>query len=253
MFPGKGPEDASLEEPAGWTNVTAERGSYIDNWLGMGGTGPILVSPALRRPARLAPRHSCGAAAADAAAPHHARLRGGGIVPVVRRPRHRRQPPAPFPLQAKWSCLPGELVTGLHVSWNASTAAPATDLATGLRIYCENPNTCGGGPVPSPSPTPSPTPVPSPVASQPPPAAAPSPPNATQAGWSPWVGAGKGPGSYGGVCPCGTFIEVWARTWQHACCSCLKLQHPPHRAVCFTASPAPLLPACPPAVLEHLV
>ena len=44
VFPGQGGADATLTSVSGWTNVTGERNQYIDNWLGMGGNGSILVS-----------------------------------------------------------------------------------------------------------------------------------------------------------------------------------------------------------------
>ena len=47
-----------------------------------------------------------------------------------------------------WACLPGEVMTGLQVAWEPSPSGPSTNLATGLRMYCENPSTCAGGPVP---------------------------------------------------------------------------------------------------------
>jgi hypothetical protein len=87
-------------------------------------------------------------------------------------------------LQFAWSCLPGELVTGLHVAWEASAVA-GTNIATGLRVYCENPNTCGGGTVPVPAqggvPPPAAEQQPPPAAQQrPPPAAQQQPPPAAQ-------------------------------------------------------------------------
>jgi hypothetical protein len=123
-------------------------------------------------------------------------------------------------LQFAWSCLPGELVTGLHVAWEASAVA-GTNIATGLRVYCENPNTCGGGTVPVPAqggvPPPAAEQQPPPAAQQrqPPPAAAvvrPPPPAPVDASnWSPWLGAGTGPGDYAGLCPCGTYVQVRPR------------------------------------------
>jgi hypothetical protein len=43
VFPGEGAADTSLPSAAGWTEVTAETGTFLDSWLGMGGSGPTLV------------------------------------------------------------------------------------------------------------------------------------------------------------------------------------------------------------------
>ncbi|KAI3438438.1 hypothetical protein D9Q98_000869 [Chlorella vulgaris] len=161
VFPGTGAADTTLAVPGNWSAVYGQSGTYLDSWLGVGGSGPT-----------------------------------------------------PF----AWSCLPGELVTGLHVAWEASAAA-GTNIATGLRVYCENPNTCGGGTVPVPAqggvPPPAAEQQPPPAAQQqqPPPAAAvlrPPPAAPVDASnWSPWVGAGTGPGDYAGLCPCGTYVQSW--------------------------------------------
>ena len=45
-----------------------------------------------------------------------------------------------------WACLPGEVMTGLQVAWEPSPSGPSTNLATGLRMYCENTSTCAEGP-----------------------------------------------------------------------------------------------------------
>ena len=101
------------------------------------------------------------------------------LLGVCRRSCAAAAAPLPPP-QFQWSCLPGELVTGLHVSWETSPLAPATDLATGVRVYCENPNTCGGGPVPTPAGSPPPPPRPPPLSPppslKPPPSLNPPPP-----------------------------------------------------------------------------
>ena len=72
----------------------------------------------------------------------------------------------------------------------------------GLRIQCGNPAVTNCG-------------APLPVAFPPlPPGAVPSPspaPLFAVSNWSDWLGASKGPASYGGLCPCGTFVSVSAR------------------------------------------
>ena len=96
--------------------------------------------------------------------------------------------------QANWKCQPGELVAGLHVAWEPAPVPPYTNIATGIRIYCENPNACGP-----------------PVASTPPPPPRPVPPSPPVAdpGWSTWIGRPT-PQSTIGVCPCGGYIQVRA-------------------------------------------
>jgi hypothetical protein len=43
VFPGQGPPDATLNFTGGLTNVTAQLGQYLDNFLGAGGSGPTVV------------------------------------------------------------------------------------------------------------------------------------------------------------------------------------------------------------------
>lgn len=50
VFPGQGPPDATLNFPDGLTNVTAQLGQYLDNFLGAGGSGPTVVPFACTRP-----------------------------------------------------------------------------------------------------------------------------------------------------------------------------------------------------------
>lgn len=49
VFPGQGPPDATLNFPDGLTNVTAQLGQYLDNFLGAGGSGPTVVRSCWRR------------------------------------------------------------------------------------------------------------------------------------------------------------------------------------------------------------
>ena len=77
---------------------------------------------------------------------------------------------------------------------------PYTNIATGIRIYCENPNTCG-----------------SPVTVAPPPPPTPDNPLPFIT-WTPWLGPFGGPANYGGICPCGTFVSV-SLPPQPCCCS----------------------------------
>ena len=104
--------------------------------------------------------------------------------------------PLPLLLQGSWKCLEGEKVAGFNIAYEPSPTPPFTNISTGVRIYCENPVTCGGG---TPGPSPSPAPAPSP------PAASTIVPSGS---WSAWVGPNAGPGIYDGTCPCGTFITV---------------------------------------------
>lgn len=43
VFPGQGPPDATLNFTGGLSNVTAQLGQYLDNFLGAGGSGPTVV------------------------------------------------------------------------------------------------------------------------------------------------------------------------------------------------------------------
>jgi hypothetical protein len=100
-------------------------------------------------------------------------------------------------LQVNWLCRPGELVTGMNVAWEADPNDASKNLATGIRVYCENPLTACG-PLPSPTPPPAPPPV-SP------------PPPVRRNGWSDWFGRQTNQNSVG-ICPCGTWINVrWCR------------------------------------------
>jgi hypothetical protein len=210
VFPGAGARNAELQSPGGWPNVTGMAGTYLDNWLGMGGTGEAVVSRG--------PMHAWGGGGAGPVArgpppppPPRSLLRGFPVA--IGRVCH---PATPLPLYAppthphpqfQWFCPPGELVTGLHAAWEPSPSPPNTNLATGVRVYCENPNTCGGGPVPTPVPAPLP-----PAAQSPPPAAPPPPPRlappyAPRPGWSDWLGR-ETPQSTMGICPCSSRINV---------------------------------------------
>ncbi|PSC76263.1 dynamin-related 4C-like [Micractinium conductrix] len=140
IFPGAGASDANATSVPGWQEVPVQFGSYLDNFLGVGGTGPNIGS---------------------------------------------------------WKCLEGEKVAGFNIAYEPSPTPPFTNISTGVRIYCENPVTCGGG---TPGPSPSPAPAPSP------PAASTIVPSGS---WSAWVGPNAGPGIYDGTCPCGTFITTW--------------------------------------------
>lgn len=44
VFPGTGPPDAVETSPDGLAEVSAQHGTYLDNFLGVGGTGPVVVS-----------------------------------------------------------------------------------------------------------------------------------------------------------------------------------------------------------------
>ena len=102
---------------------------------------------------------------------------------------------------------------------------PFTNIATGIRIYCENPNTCGSPVTATPPPPPSSNPLPFIT-------------------WTPWLGPFGGPANYGGICPCGSFVsvsELAAAAWQSSACWCCAGQV---TTWCF------LLPACPSTVIS---
>ncbi|KAL4448063.1 hypothetical protein ABPG75_005282 [Micractinium tetrahymenae] len=211
VFPGTGnTPDSNQAFPTGITDVSAQYGTYLDNFLGVGGTGPVVVA---------------------------------------------------------WRCAAGQLLLGFEVAWEKALAPlPAINLATGVRVLCQDPNTCQAWqppagpalpaspppppvlsppppvlsppppspsppppvlspPPPSPSPpppvlfppppTPSPPPPvlspPPPLPSPPPPVVVASPPPSREpiGTWSEWFGVKKGPALYGNICPCGTYVKLW--------------------------------------------
>ncbi|KAL4444915.1 hypothetical protein ABPG77_003965 [Micractinium sp. CCAP 211/92] len=217
VFPGTAAApDSNQPYPNGVSEVSAQYGTYLDNFQGVGGTGPVVVA---------------------------------------------------------WKCAAGQLMLGIEVAWEKAAAPlPAINLITGVRVLCQDPNTCfvwqppagpaqpaapppppvplpppplqsppppwpsppppvlspppplpvllpppppapspPPPPVPSPPPPPVPSPPPPPVPSLPPPLPVASPPPAREpiGTWSEWFGAKKGPALYGGICPCGTFVKLW--------------------------------------------
>lgn len=198
VFPGQGTTpDAMRNLTGGLTNITVVTGQFLDSVLGVGGTGPTTVSLAAAATAAcllLVLVLELGVAASPL--PHLC--------------------PCSVTLQANFSCDPGEVVTGVHVAWEPSPVPPYTNVATGVRIYCADPNTCA--PIDTGNVT---------AASTAPPTAPPTPPapdsNYTQLPtgvWSGWIGPVKGPPYYGGICPCNTIMQAsGAACMRSAACS----------------------------------
>jgi hypothetical protein len=44
VFPGTGAADTTLAVPGNWSAVYGQSGTYLDSWLGVGGSGPTPVS-----------------------------------------------------------------------------------------------------------------------------------------------------------------------------------------------------------------
>lgn len=110
VFPGQGPEDQNRTFPGGISNVTASFGQFLDNFMGVGGTGTNNVRCSPTWPGL----HACLCCHSHSHALQQA-------LPRARLP------------QTEHFCRPGEVVTGIHVAWEPAPVAPFTNLATGNR------------------------------------------------------------------------------------------------------------------------
>ncbi|KAI7843246.1 hypothetical protein COHA_003080 [Chlorella ohadii] len=85
--------------------------------------------------------------------------------------------------QTNFTCQrPGQRITGFQAAWEPSPVRPGTNIATGVRVHCSDPDIC--------------------IA-----ASWDALPSGT---WSEWLGPGHGPSHYGGICPCNSTLQVCA-------------------------------------------
>lgn len=219
VFRGQAGATNATTSSTGFTRVDVTYGSFLDSLQGMGGAGPSAVRCAgggtqggwfAGRQAGLHCRLPCCAAVLGGAAAGAAPLFADALL--VTRARAPTRPP-----QANWTCPPDEVVTGVHVAWRAGPAGGAAQLATGLRVYCDQPTSCQGqGTAGAPSAAAPPAALPTPSPPQAPPLAGSPPAGLVGAGFAPnvteseWFGPVQGPSTAGGICPCGSSLDQYA-------------------------------------------
>ncbi len=152
VFPGQGPPDATLTFTGGLTNVTAQLGLYLDNFLGAGGSGPTVVRRSCQRSGPKGIDRAAAPAPVPAAAPAlsfhcsveclpcagalHLYTAGpggdwvpGGLGALARAARHQHRHRRPSVLLRAWR-LPGRCARGLSTRGQSLTTTITAAAAT---------------------------------------------------------------------------------------------------------------------------
>jgi hypothetical protein len=105
------------------------------------------------------------------------------------------------PQTFSYACPDGQLISGLDLDTQVNPGTGGEYIA-GMRFICGSPPGC-------PPASPAPLPVQPPPAALPLPSPLPAPIELPNGTWTQWYGTTQGPGTYGGLCSCASYITAW--------------------------------------------